>query len=197
MGNSVKTDNFLKAIRKHVKAQKKQMLTEVSQIKEEQLTITKKKAEQDSEKLIADRLEQKRTEMTSILAKKTRDGQRELFQARVKMTEEVFDRAKKKLLAYTQTPAYRERLEQDAGQIAALFGDNDCVLYVNEKDLGAAQHLRGLFGGNTEIMADKTIIIGGMKGFCKKMGIIADQTLDSKLQAQRTWFIENAELSVL
>lgn len=197
MGNSVKTDNFLKAIRKHVKAQKKQMLTEVSQIKEEQLTITKKKAEQDSEKLIADRLEQKRTEMTSILAKKTRDGQRELFQARVKMTEEVFDRAKKKLLAYTQTPAYRERLEQDAGQIAALFGDNDCVLYVNEKDLGTAQQLRGLFGGNTEIMADKTIIIGGMKGFCKKMGIIADQTLDSKLQAQRTWFIENAELSVL
>ena len=124
-------------------------------------------------------------------------GQRELLQARVKMTEEVFDRAKKKLLAYTQTPAYRERLEQDAGQIAALFGDNDCVLYVNEKDLGTAQQLRGLFGGNTEIMADKTIIIGGMKGFCKKMGIIADQTLDSKLQAQRTWFIENAELSVL
>ena len=54
MGNSVKTDNFLKAIRKHVKAQKKQMLTEVSQIKEEQLTITKKKAEQDMKREIAD-----------------------------------------------------------------------------------------------------------------------------------------------
>ena len=48
MGSNAKTDNFLKAIRRHVKAQKRQMLSEVSQIKEEQLTIAKNKAKQDS-----------------------------------------------------------------------------------------------------------------------------------------------------
>ena len=29
------------------------------------------------------------------------------------------------------------------------------------------------------------------------MAIIADETLDTKLEAQREWFIENATLSVL
>jgi len=29
------------------------------------------------------------------------------------------------------------------------------------------------------------------------MGIIADETFDAKLEAQREWFIENAALSVL
>ena len=39
MGYNAKTDNFLRAIRRHVSAQKKQMLNEVSQIKEETLTL--------------------------------------------------------------------------------------------------------------------------------------------------------------
>ena len=92
MGNTAKTDNFLKAIRRHVSAQKKQMLSEVSQIKEETLTLTRSKAEQDSEKLIADRLEQKRTEQTSVLAKRTQDGQRALFLKRAEMTAKLLGR---------------------------------------------------------------------------------------------------------
>ena len=35
------------------------------------------------------------------------------------------------------------------------------------------------------------------KGFCKAMNIVADETLDSKLYAQKEWFIENSGLSVL
>ena len=90
MGSNAKTDNFLKAIRRHVKAQKRQMLSEVSQIKEEQLTIAKNKAKQDSEALIARRMAEKHTEMTCALAQKTQDGQRELYRERVRMTDEVF-----------------------------------------------------------------------------------------------------------
>lgn len=197
MGNTAKTDNFLKAIRKHVSAQKKQMLSEVSQIKEETMTLTRAKAEQDSEKLIADRLEQKRTKQTSVLAKKTQDGQRALFQKRAEMTETVFERAAQKLVAYTQTPAYRENLLNSAKRIAAFFGENSCVLYVSEKDLSLAADLAGCFNGEAAVKADKTIQIGGVKGYSKSMGIVADETLDSKLQQQREWFIENAQLSVL
>ena len=197
MGSNAKTDNFLKAIRRHVKAQKRQMLSEVSQIKEEQLTIAKNKAKQDSEALIARRMAEKHTEMTCALAQKTQDGQRELYRERVRMTDEVFALSKEKLLAYTLTPAYRDRLAEDAQRLSALFGACDCVLYVNERDKDTAQQLIKCFAGHAEIKADKPIAIGGMKGYCKRMGIVADETLDSKLQEQREWFIENAALSVL
>ena len=59
------------------------------------------------------------------------------------------------------------------------------------------EEIKALFGGIAEVLADKTIKIGGVKGYCKSMGIIADETLDSKLDAQREWFTENAALSVL
>lgn len=197
MGNTAKTDNFLRAIRRHVSAQKKQMLNEVSQIKEETLTLTRTKAQQDSEKLIADRLEQKRTEQTSILAKKTQDGQRALFRQRAEMTNAIFDKATQKLIAYTQTPEYLEGLLKSTKKIAGLFAGNDCVLYVSEKDLEHADEMASCFDGNAVIKADKTIKIGGVKGYCKAKGIVADETLDSKLQLQREWFIENAQLNVL
>ena len=61
----------------------------------------------------------------------------------------------------------------------------------------AAEGIKALFGGSTEVRADKTIKIGGIRGYCVDMGIIADETLDSKLEAQREWFVENAALSVL
>lgn len=197
MGNSAKTDNFLKAIKRYAKAQKNELEKEVKQLKEEKTKLTTKKAEHDSEKLIADRLEQKRTEQTGVLAKKTQDGQKTLFLQRAKMTEEVFDKAEKKLMEYTQTPAYKEKLNGSAQNIAALFDGNPCVLYISEKDGDAADSILEHFNGTAEIKTDKAIQIGGIKGYCKTMRIIADETLDSKLAQQREWFIENAALSVL
>ena len=57
--------------------------------------------------------------------------------------------------------------------------------------------IKAVFAGSTEVVADNSIKIGGIKGFCKAMNIVADETLDSKLYAQKEWFIENSGLSVL
>ena len=47
------------------------------------------------------------------------------------------------------------------------------------------------------MLTDKTIRIGGLRGYCENAGIIADDTLDRKLSGEREWFTENASLSVL
>ena len=180
-----KTDNFLKAIKKYAKAQT------------ERLKEAEEKAQRDSERLIKDKLQEKRNQQTSWLATKTQEGQRELFVERVKMTESIFGKAADKLKEFTETDAYTQKLSDSAKEIAGFFGDKACVLYVNERDLGTAESLKQFFAGSVEVKADKTIKIGGIKGYCADMAIIADETLDSKLEAQREWFIENATLSVL
>ena len=192
-----KTDNFLKAIKKYAKAQKTAMQGEVKQLKTERLREAEEKAQRDSERLIKDKLQEKRNQQTSWLATKTQEGQRELFVERVKMTESIFSKAAGKLMDFTKTEAYAQKLSDSAKEIAELFGDRACVLYVNERDLGTAESFRDFFAGKVEAKADKTIKIGGIKGYCADMAIIADETLDSKLEAQREWFIENATLSVL
>ena len=192
-----KTDNFLKAIRRYAKQQKSVMKGEVKQLKTERLKEAEEKAKRDSQRLIKDKLQETRTRQTAILAKKTQDGQRKLFIARSAMVEEVFKKAADKLVEYAKSDAYTSKLTDSAKAIADVFDGRDCVLYVNERDLGAAEGIKALFGGSTEVRADKTIKIGGIRGYCASMGIIADESLDSKLEAQREWFVENAALSVL
>ena len=192
-----KTDNFLKAIRRYAKQQKSVMKGEVKQLKTERLKEAEEKAKRDSQRLIKDKLQETRTRQTAILAKKTQDGQRKLFIARSAMVEEVNKKAADKLVEYAKSDAYTSKLTDSAKAIADVFDGRDCVLYVNERDLGAAEGIKALFGGSTEVRADKTIKIGGIRGYCASMGIIADETLDSKLEAQREWFVENAALSVL
>lgn len=196
MENTAKTDNFLKAIKKYANAQKSEMQNEIKQLKEEKIKQTEQKASRDSEKLIKDRLEQKRGEQTSILAKRTQEGQRKLFLERAAMTEKIFSKAENKLIGYTNTDEYKQKLIESAKSIAALFNGNDCVLYVREKDMTAAESIKALFDGRAEITVDRQIKIGGIRGYCKSLSIVADETLDSRLSLQREWFVEKASLSV-
>ena len=186
-----KTDNFLKAIKKYADEQRSAMQTEVAQLKEEKLKEATEKGRHDSEKYIKDKLEESRNRQTGILAKKIQEGQKKLFLERAEMTKSVFKKAEEKLVEYTKTSDYSNSLVKSAKEVAKLFADNDCVVYVNERDMKNSDK------GSTEVVADKSIKIGGIKGFCKAMNIVADETLDSKLYAQKEWFIENSGLSVL
>ena len=146
---------------------------------------------------LREKLEESRSRETVILASKTKEGQKKLFLERSVMAEEVFRLASDKLSDYTKTAEYREKLKESAKAIAEVFDGCGCVLYLNERDLQSAGELKAFFSGDTEVKADKSIKIGGLKGYCQSKGIIADETLDAKLEAQREWFVENAALSVL
>ena len=192
-----KTDNFLKAIKKYAGAQKEAMEGEVKQLKSERLKEAEEKAKRDSEALKKQKLNEVHNSQTAKLATKTQEGQKQLYIARAQMTEEVFKLASDKLKAYAQTAEYRAKLNDSAKAVAELFGGKDCIIYVNERDIAEAEQFKSLFSAGSEVKADKTIQIGGVKAYCESMGIIADETLDSKLDLQREWFVENAELSVL
>lgn len=194
---SNKTDNFLKAIKGYAKHQKNVMQGEVKQLKTERLREAEEKAKRDSELLLKEKLNETHNRLTAQLASQTQEGQRKLFIERTAMAEEIFRSAADKLTQFTKSKAYRAKLKDGAAAIAALFDGKPCVLYLSERDMGAAKELQSLFGGSAEVQADKTIKIGGIRGYCESMGIIADETLDSKLEAQRGWFVENAALSVL
>lgn len=192
-----KTDNFLKAIKRYAGAQKRALAGEVKQLKTERLKEAEAKAKRDSERIKREKLAEVRSSHAAIIASKTQAGQKKLFVARAEMTEEVFTLAAQRLTDYAKTDAYRQKLFESAKEIAALFEGRDCVIYLNERDLGVSDELKARFGGDVQVKADKSIVLGGVKAYCESMGIIADETLDSKLAAQREWFVENAALSVL
>lgn len=197
MEKTTKTDNFLKAIHKYADEQRQAMRTEVELLKEEKLKDAEKKGKADSEKYISKKLEEKKNEETSVLAKLMQDGQKQLFIERAEMTESIFKKAEEKLIDYTKTNDYTKTLENSVKAVAELFGNHSCVLYIKAEDMDKADKIKSLFGGNAEVQADKSIKIGGIKGYSSEMRIVADETLDTKLANQKQWFIEHSGLSVL
>ena len=192
-----KTDNFLKAIKKYAKEQKTAMHGEVKQLKTERLKEAEEEAKRESQRKIKENLRKSRNRKTAQFAKEARENRSKLFVERSRMVDEIFEAAGEKLIAYSATDDYKEALRNSAREIAALFEDNDCVIMLSERDMSAAEEIKGFFGGNVQVQADQNITIGGIKCFCESKSIIADETLDTKLQAQREWFVEHAALSVV
>lgn len=198
MENTTHTDNFLLAIQRYAEEQQRFVEMEAEQLKQEKLKNAEVRGKHDSEKYVKDMLEQKRNEETSKLATLVADGRKKLFMERAEMTNEIFKMAEKKLIKYSATEEYKAKFLESAKNIAELFGNNCCVVYINEKDLESADKIKEIFNSKAEILTDnKSVRLGGIKAFCKELSIVADETLDSKLEAQREWFIENSSLSVL
>ncbi|MCH5300109.1 MAG: hypothetical protein J1E56_02230 [Ruminococcus sp.] len=195
--NDAKTNNFLNAIQKYADKQKQDMQQEIETFKAEEM----KKAEDEGLKaaydIIHKEMENNKTVITREFAKKEKESQDELFLERAKMMQTVFDKTTEKLIAYTSTEEYKNKLTLQAQNIAKLFGNKSCIIYINEKDRNFANQLQDCFGGETQVKATPEIKIGGIKVYCEEMNIIADETLDSKLQDQRQWFTENSGLKVV
>ena len=72
----------------------------------------------------------------------------------------------------------------------------DAVVLVREQDLPLAQELKTAFGRACEVEADPTVEIGGCRVRDLSNGLLADDTLEARLAAQREWFLTHAKLSV-
>ena len=64
------------------------------------------------------------------------------------------------------------------------------------KDKKLADKIKSAFSPSCEVKSSKEIKIGGITGRSASLGLIADETLDTKLDGQREWFYQNSGLRV-
>ena len=180
MPSDEKASAFLEAINKYAEQQRNEIHAEVEQFKEEELEMA-----------------QMRKEVATEISHEEMEGKRKLFLQRRQITQEVFERAKEKLLAYTQTDTYPSLLEGYASSIAKTLTKPGTVLLVREADLVYADRIQKAFSLPCEVKADDSIVIGGIRGSNLEMGLVADETMDSKLEAQYEWFFANSGLTIV
>ena len=100
-------------------------------------------------------------------------------------------------MAYTQTDTYPSLLEGYASSIAKTLTKPGTCLLVREADLVYADRIQKAFSLPCEVKADDSIVIGGIRGSNLEMGLVADETMDSKLEAQYEWFFANSGLTIV
>lgn len=196
MNQSQKTSSFLRAINKYAKEQSDAIRLEVEEFKKQEIEKATKEGIEDAYTLIQKEIAVKKSQIISEIAKREQESRKMLFVKRNEIVEKVFADAKAKLLDYVKTDDYIAYLKMSATEIAQLFENNACVVYIKESDMDKADLIKSIIP-NSEICADNGIELGGIKAFCDAKSIVADDTLDTKLSDQQVWFAENSGLKVV
>ncbi len=191
-----KTDNFLKAIEKYAAEQRSKIESEAEEFKSKELN----KAEEDGLKeayvLLQKKMLSINTSIARELSKAENASRKSTFAKRQEIEDKVFERAKEKLLEYAGTDKYIQKLLESTKTVSEKLTADDVTLYVCERDLKLKNKIISAFGRKCDVQASNEIQIGGIMGISRKVGLLADETLDTKLQNQREWFCENSGLTI-
>ena len=191
-----KTDNFLKAIEKYAAEQRSKIESEAEEFKTKELN----KAEEDGLKeayvLLQKKMLSINTGIARELSKAENASRKSTFAKRQEIEDKVFERAKGKLLEYAGTDKYIQKLLESAKTVSEKLTADDVILYVCEKDLKLKDKIISAFGRNCTVQSSSEIQIGGIMGVSRTVGLLADETLDTKLQNQKEWFCENSGLTI-
>lgn len=196
MNESQKTSSFLRAINKYAKEQSDAIKLEVEEFKKQEIENATKEGIKDAYALIQKESSSKKAVIVSDLARREQESRKKLFIKRNEIVEKVFADAKEKLLNFTKTDEYTDYIKESIKNIAEAFKGEACIIYVKECDMDKAELIKEYIA-NCDIVCDNAIKLGGIKGYCEKLSIIADNTLDTKLKDQRIWFTENSGLKVV
>ena len=168
----------------------------MEQFKKQELEKAETESLNDAYVLIQKEMSQMRLAISSEVSRKNMERRKTLFEKRQQITIEVFQKAANPLAEFTITADDPVLLEKYAAQIAQVLTQPGTVLSIRKKDAALSSRIQKAFGGNCTIEETNDIKLGGIRGYNASMGLVADETLDSKLEEQREWFTETCGMHV-
>lgn len=147
------------------------------------------------------RIEHERTareqEFNRAVARQRTEQRARLTAQRNEITDGVFTAAREKLVEFTGTAEYSEFVKSSAEKLAGVFTEGEVTVFVRECDLHFADMIKSAFGRSCAVESSDEIEIGGCRAKLCGSGVVADDTLDKRLEAQREWFLENSGMKVI
>lgn len=194
--NDQKLSKFIQAITAYAEEQSDAIHREVEAFKEERLNRAEQEVLRESYVLIQKEQDEMRRTISRELSQRETSARHALLSKRRDMMAAIFDRARQKLRDYAATPAYAEMLTRSLRDMTALLPAEGTVYAVAPQDETRLAELSALCpaGSRVEVAAD--IAIGGLRGENAAAGILIDDTLDSRLEQQHDWFLDNSGLTI-
>lgn len=196
MNQDKKTSSFLKAINKYALEQSNAIRLQVEEFRKQEIEKATEEGISDAYNLIQKEVATKKASIISDFSRREQDSRKNLFVKRNEIVESVIADAKAELIKYTKTDRYTESLVNSAKQIAALFENKACVVYVKPDDTDKKDIITAVLSECT-FLTDSSIEIGGIKAYCEQLSVLVDETLDTKLIAEREAFIAKSQLKVV
>ena len=172
--------------------------SEAADFKEKELNKAEEEGLREAYVLIQKEMTDVKTQIAAELSRAENASRKKIFIRRKEIEDEVFELAKEKLIAYAKTDQYVKSVEESAAKISEKLTADDVIIKISEKDLKLKEQIIKAFGNTRkcEIQVSEDIVIGGITGQSRELGLLIDETLDTKLDEQHEWFCENSGLKV-
>ena len=188
---------FFDAITKDAEERHEEMTRKTRETVESGLEKAKTKAHSQAQAKIERERMLKEQEFNRTVANERTQQRARLTDKRGAITDEVFGDAREKLVAFTESDGYADFLKKSAAGFAAGFPHGDVTVYVRPGDMRFADDIKKAFGRDCKVESSDEITIGGCRAGVAGGSTVADDTLDTRLEAQREWFLENSGMSVI
>lgn len=182
-------------IQRTARSEKKVILDEVKTLEEQAYLSMKQEAKKDADLRLKQELEDMQSKASIEISESHIERTKKLIEKRESYVSEVFQSSEDKLIEFTSSTEYRELMLKKAKKIINMIED-ECILYVLEKDLSLKDELLSLSNKIIDIKVSQDFKIGGMIGMNPDSSLIIDETLDFALENQREWFTQNSGLMI-
>ena len=188
---------FFDAITKDAEERHEEMTRKTRETVESGLEKAKTKAHSQAQAKIERERMLKEQEFNRTVANERTQQRARLTDKRGAITDEVFGDAREKLIAFTESDGYADFLKKSAAGFAAVFPQGDVTVSVRPGEMRFADDIKKACGRDCKGESSDEITIGGCRAGVAGGSTVADDTLDTRLEAQREWFLENSGMSVI
>lgn len=183
---------FLENINSDADAQCKRIRQEADRYVMQELNKARQRAHEDVKSFTKTEIDRLNEETNAGFSELEAQEKKKLIDRRSKITNEVFNKAKSKLIDFTKSDKYFDFLAKSINSIKTAIGE-DSVIIVKPDDKKYEAELLKLC---KEIKYDPSIKIGGCKAENIANKLIADDTIDSRLEEKKSDFYKNSGLSI-
>ena len=190
--NDKKAARFISVINAEAEQQCKKIIKETDRFIDSELKKTRAAARAKA-KVTAKAELSKLDEQSNSDSYKLRTQQMtQIISKRNEITNGIFEKAEKRIVDFTKSDSYLPFLKESVKRIISAIGE-DTVIYIRPSDAVFSSELGALCAG---VEIDDSIILGGCKGVSKSSSMRADDTIDARLNEQKTKFYTDSGLSI-
>ena len=191
-----KVGKFIDAIMHEADARRAEIERATQKHIDKEIQKAEKAAKAESEALVQRRASTIKQDIGRDLSHRQMEMRMALFKRREEIMTEIFSEAKKRLEAFQSSENYEAFLCRSAKKAAEILSGDNITIRVCEADMKYREAIEKAFGKKCEFMADNTISVGGLKFENAEQTLAVDDTLDTRLLSEESWFESQSGLII-
>lgn len=192
-------DNLFRYYSKYINDKANEKIDKIKEEIENEKERSLKRIDEEVSRKVRRNLEIEMSELNSEfklgLNKVKTEYSKVLMEKRTELLNSVVHEVTNKLSAFHQTKAYENLMTKKVKRLAKDFCDGEVEFRIKLKDETMKKVIKEHYQGKYKIKEISEIEIGGFSALCFGMGVMTDQTIDTRLEEKRQWLFEHSKLA--